>query len=140
MSFRASSQYAISVFTISLASALTPAPISAAETNYLIRNELFCSTSKNICIRGSLSYDVNPRLLALNGRVQRATGPGTLLIYLSGENRNGHRRVAEMEMHLLGHYSEIIDYKSIPDHPDIITWEVETILFDEDSSDNRQTR
>jgi hypothetical protein len=131
MSFEKLLRSAVLIYAATLAFVFAPAPASAAETIYLIRNDVFCSTSNSICIRGTLSYEVNPRLLRLNGRVQRATGPGVLLIYLSGANKRGHRRIAEMEIRVRGHYSEIIDFKVIPDHPDVSTWSIDSILFDE---------
>lgn len=113
-----------------IACAVVPAQVTASETHYLKRNELFCSVAEEICIRGTVSYEVNPRLLRLHGRVQSATGPGLLRIRVSGTNRLGHRRIADMEITLRGRYSEIIDFKMIPDHPDIANWEVSVVSYE----------
>jgi hypothetical protein len=77
-------------------------------------------------------------LLRLRGRVQRATGPGLLRIRVIGTNQHEHQRYAEMEIWLRGHYSEIINFKMIPDHPDVANWEVATVLFEPD--DGRRER
>lgn len=102
----------------------------AGETLYLIRNETFCSGHQEICIRGTVSYDVNSRLLRLRGRVQSAAGSGLLRIRLIGMNRLGHRRTTEMELSLRGKPSEIINYKMIPDHPDVEQWEIVSVSYE----------
>jgi len=113
-------------------------PVAASETHYLIRNKTFCSSNEEICIRGTLSYEINPRLLRLRGRVQSTTGPGLLRIRLIGMNRLEHRHTAEMELSLRGNHSEIINYKLIPDHPDVADWEVISISYELESADNYQ--
>ncbi len=105
-------------------------PAVASETHYLFRHEIVCSRDEAICIRGTLSFDVNPRLLRLRGRVQNATGSGLLRIRLTGANRLGHRRTTEIELFLRGTHSEIIDHKMIPDYPDIENWEVVSISYE----------
>jgi len=107
-------------------------PTVASETHYLIRNKVFCSSNDEICIRGTLSYEVNPRLLRLRGRVQSATGSGLLRIRLIGMNQLGHRHPTEMELSLRGNHSEIINYKMIPDHPDVADWEITSISYELD--------
>lgn len=107
----------------------------AGKTLYLLRNEMFCSGTEDICIRGTLSYEINPRLLRLRGRVQSASGPGLLRIRLIGMNRLGYRRTAEMEVSMRGNHSEIVDYKMIPDHPDVADWEILSISYELDSDE-----
>jgi hypothetical protein len=102
---------------------------------YIERDGLLCDDNHAVCLRAWLSYEPNPRLLRLRGRVQSATGPGLLKIILAGTNRNGDRRYTPMEIRLRGRYSEIVDYKMIPDHPDVDNWQIDTVSFidDEDS-------
>lgn len=102
----------------------------ASQIHYLKRNERFCDLDELLCVYGTLRYDVNPRLLRLWGRVQTSPGRGLLRIRLAGNNRLGHRRTTEMEIQLRGTASEIIEFKMIPDHPDIYNWEITTIRFE----------
>lgn len=102
----------------------------AGEIHYLKRNERFCDIHEQLCVRGSVRYDVNPRLLRLWGRVQTSPGRGLLRVRLTGTNRLGHRRTAEMEIQLRGTRSEIIDFKMIPDHPDVENWEITIVEFE----------
>ena len=96
---------------------------------YLFQNERVCDSDRVFCLRGTLSYHSNPRLLRLRARVQTAPGPGLLRIGLSGANQLGHRRFAPFEVRIRGHYSEIIDHKVIPDYPDVQEWVVERVDF-----------
>lgn len=104
--------------------------VDAGEIRYLKRNERFCDVDEQLCVRGTIRYDVNPRLLRLWGRVQTSPGRGLLLIRLAGTNRLDHNRTTAMEIQLRGTYSEIIEFKMIPDHPDVDNWEVTTIRFE----------
>ena len=115
---------------ISWSLAMTAA--AASQLTYLSRNTLICDEPRDFCLRGSLSYNPNPRLLRLNGRVQKAPGPGLLRITLTGTNRLGHRRFAPMELRLRGTYSEIVDHKMIPDYPDIYAWSVDRVEYQAD--------
>jgi len=107
----------------------------AGPRDYLFENERICDTHKVLCFRGTLSYESNPRLLRLNARVRTDPGPGLLRISLTGTNELGHRRFAPFEVRVRGRYSEIIDHKMIPDHPDVQGWEVERIEFIADEAD-----
>ena len=113
-----------------LAACLVPLAAAAGQTQYLKRNERFCDTDERLCLVGTLRYEVNPRLLRLWGRVQTSPGRGLLRIRLAGENRLGHRRTSEMEIPLRGRYSEIVEFKMIPDHPDVYAWNVTRIEFE----------
>ena len=73
---------------------------------------------------------MNPRLLRLSGRVKKTPGRGRLRIRLAGTNRLDHRRTTEMEVQLRGNLSEIVDFKMIPDYPDIENWEVVSIEYE----------
>jgi len=105
-------------------------PLRAGNYYYLLRNERFCDQEEQLCIRGTLSYEVNPRLLRLSGRVKKSPGRGRLRIRLAGTNKLEHRRTTEMEIQLRGNLSEIVDFKMIPDHPDIANWEVISIEYE----------
>jgi len=109
--------------------ALASAPSLASRTLYLARDDLICDGERIICIAGVLSYDVNDRLLWLRGRVQFATVPGLLQITLRGSNPLGHARYAPMEIQLRGRATEIVDFKMIPDYPDVANWAIDRIVF-----------
>jgi hypothetical protein len=101
----------------------------AGERQYLKKNELFCVDSGSLCVRASLYYDVNPRLLSLRGRVQKANGPGLLRFRLSGRNDLGHPRYTTLEVRLRGRYGEIIDSRMLPDAPDVNRWTLDRSDF-----------
>ena len=101
----------------------------AEPVDYLFRGERVCDFAEVFCLRGTLTYQANPRLLHLRARVQFAPGPGLLRIRFSGANELGHPRSAPFELRLQGRPSEIIDHKMIPDHPDVSQWNVEMIEF-----------
>ena len=103
---------------------------TAGPRYYLKKNELLCDAAKLLCIRGSLRYEINPRLFRLWGRVQTSPGRGLLRIRLNGTNRLEHSRTTMMEIQVRGTYSEIVDYKMIPDYPDVENWEVVMIEFE----------
>ncbi|MGI9344378.1 MAG: hypothetical protein ACR2QV_16215 [Gammaproteobacteria bacterium] len=102
----------------------------AGPTVHLLRNERFCDVENLLCMHGSLRYEVNPRLFRLWGRVQTSPGRGLLRIRFAGSNNLGHRRTSAMEVQLRGNYSEIVNFRMIPDHPDIANWQITTIEFE----------
>ncbi len=106
------------------------APALASDRLYLARDELLCDFEAETCLRGSLTYETNSRLLRLRARVESAPGPGMLRITLTGTTRQGFRRYAPMEIELRGRYSEIVDFKMIPDHPDVYDWTIDRIEFE----------
>ena len=101
----------------------------AGPIEYLFRNERVCDVENVFCLRGTLSYQSNPRLLRLSARVQKSPGPGQLRILLSGKSAQGHRHFAPFEVRLRGGNSEIIDHKMIPDYPEVQSWVVEEVRF-----------
>jgi hypothetical protein len=101
----------------------------AGPRDYLFRDERVCDLDNVFCFRGTLSYEANPRLIHLRARIQVAPGPGMLRIRLAGANQLGHRHFAPLEIRVRGRYSEIINHKMIPDHPDVQAWEVERVDF-----------
>jgi hypothetical protein len=109
--------------------ALAPTAAVGSRTLYLAREEPICDASRIVCIDGTLSYDVNDRLLWLRGRVQASTVPGVLQITVRGSNRLGHVRFAPMEIPLRGRATEIVDFRMIPDHPDVANWSIDRIEY-----------
>lgn len=112
----------------------------AGPRDYLFRDERICNTDEVFCIRGTMTYDSNPRLLHLRGRVQVAPGPGMLRIRLRGANELGHQRLAPFEVRVRGQYSEIINHKMVPDHPDVYEWRVERVEFIAESKSDQAYR
>ena len=108
---------------------LTAAPASASRTLYLARTERICDTAEIACVDGSLTFRVNTRVLWLNGRLKSSPGPGTLTIRVKGTTRLGYVRYAPMEIALDGHASEIVNYRMIPDDPDVYNWEIDAIEY-----------
>jgi len=106
----------------------------ASDRLYLKKNEIFCDTSKTLCLYGSFTYRVNSRIVSLNARVQKQTGPGEIYILLSGRNRQNDLRRAEIRIQIRGTYSEIIDYKMRPDAPDVSEWELSLFTFEAESN------
>lgn len=118
-----------------LIAALVPIAALGSRTVYLARDEVLCDAERIACVEGTLGYDVNPRLLWLTGRVQFATRPGLLEIVLKGSNRLGHVRYAPMEIELRGNASEIVDFRMIPDYPDVANWAIDRIRYRPDEDD-----
>jgi hypothetical protein len=101
----------------------------AGPLHYLARNELLCEPSKATCVRATLSYEQNERLLRLRGRLVSAPGPGIMRITVTGTTRQGYRRYAPMEIPIRGQPTEIVNFKMIPDHPDVYDWIIDRVEF-----------
>jgi hypothetical protein len=108
----------------------TSAAIAGPTETIIGRNAVFCDDGNSVCLRGTLTYRSNPRMLDLRSRVQRATGPGLLKIRLVGENADGHTRRTTIELEIRGNYSEIVNTRLITDHPDVDSWTVDSISFE----------
>ena len=108
---------------------LSSVELSASEIQYLKKSESFCDSTGVVCLRGTISYRVNSRVLQLRARLQKAPGPGRLLIGVTGNNRLGHPRRADIEVNIRGNNSEIVRTEMIPDAPDVYSWELGTIRF-----------
>jgi hypothetical protein len=93
-------------------------------------NSELCDGQRQVCLRGSLTYYPNPRLLVLNSRVEHAPGPGLLKFQLVGENSDGDKRLTTLEVSIRGNYSEIVNDKLITDHPDVYSWRLVSITFE----------
>jgi len=103
---------------------------SAAERFYIKKNETFCDSSGTLCLLGSFTYRPNSRILSINARVQKNTGPGTIRIILTGSNRQEIQRRIEFELTIRGNYSEIIDHQMRPDAPDVSEWRISSFTFE----------
>lgn len=121
--------------------ALLLAPLAAvgASTDFLVRNGMICDEERTMCIRGTLAYYPNPRIMELRGRLSHAPGPGWVRILFAG-NRDGQRASAVMEIPIRGRHSEIIDRRFIPDNPAIRNWRVLSIRFEADDGAGRAAR
>ena len=108
---------------------LISATLPASAVQYLKKNEAFCDSSGTVCLRGTISYRVNPRLLQLRARITKAPGPGQLKINVAGNNRLAHPRRAAIEVTIRGKASEIVNTDMIPDAPDVSQWELVSIQF-----------
>jgi hypothetical protein len=53
-----------------------------------------------------------------------------MLITLTGTTRQGDRRYAPMEIAIRGKPTEILDFKMIPDHPDVYDWVIDRVAFE----------
>ena len=106
----------------------------AAERLYIKKNETFCDSSGKLCLHGSFTYRVNSRIVSLNARVQKQTGPGEIQITLSGTNRQDMLRLTEIRFSIRGTYSEIIDHKMRPDAPDVAEWHLSSFRFEANSN------
>ena len=102
---------------------------SAAERNYIKKNERFCDSDKVLCIDGTISYEPNTRILSLRARVQKQTGPGEIRLNFSGTNRQGSIKRTEIVMKIRGRHSEILDRRIRPDAPDVSNWKLDRFVF-----------
>ena len=114
---------------MALSSLLLSGAAEASRIDYLAREDPICTTSQSACIDGTLSFESNNRLLWLRGRLRDATGPGVFEIILIGRTRQGFVRYAPMEIELRGKSSEIVDFRMIPDHPDVYEWQIDRVNF-----------
>ncbi len=101
----------------------------AGPREYLFQSQYVCDERELLCFRGTMSFDLNPRVVELRARVRTAPGPGLLRIRLAGTNELGHRRISPFEVRVRGTHSEIINHRMIPDHPDVTSWQVELVEF-----------
>ena len=104
------------------------------------RNATLCDRDDLVCVRGTLTYESNPRLFELRSRVVRASGPGLLRFRVVGQNNLGHVRRATIEVEIRGRPSEIVNTRMIPDWPDVSEWELEAISFVPTASQRSRSR
>lgn len=101
----------------------------SAERSYLKKSETFCATGHSLCLVGSLWYEPNSRLLSLNARIEKQTGPGTIRITFVGSSRLNVQRRTELNVSVRGAHSEIIDHQMRPDAPDVYEWRIDSFAF-----------
>ena len=118
------------VFVLLLSLFASPAATAGPSETIIGKNALFCDEQDRVCLRGTLTYRANPRLLELRSRVQKTAGPGVLKIRLVGENADGHVRRTTIELRIRGDYSEIVNTRLITDHPDVYSWDLDSISFE----------
>ena len=85
-----------------------------------------------VCLRGTIAYEPNVRILSINARVQKQTGPGELRLGFSGSNRQGMLRYTEIVLMIRGTASEIVDHHMRPDAPDVANWTLNSFEFQKD--------
>ena len=108
---------------------LAAAAAGASGFRFLVEDETLCADDERLCIRGSLSYEPNPRLVDFRGRVTATAEPGEFVLVLVGHQRDGTRRYAEMRLAVKGKYSEVVSQRMIPDWPDIDDWALDHVAF-----------
>jgi hypothetical protein len=111
---------------------LIAATARAGTFYFLARNERICAVDGPVCVRATISYDTNSRVLHLRGRVDRTVGPGWLRLTFVGVSERNERGSTTMEFPIRGKWSEVLDRKLIPDHPQIADWRLEAMSFTAD--------
>ncbi len=122
-----------------VAGLLAAGTTAATPSDFLVRNDYICDAERIMCIRGTLVFLPDSRIMQLNGRVAGSPGPGWVRILFQGEWR-GHLASTVMEFPIRGANSEIIDYKYIPDNPAVRYWRVLNIAFEPDEEAARAAR
>ncbi len=107
-------------------------PAGASTFYFLARDDRICAADGPVCIRATISYDTNSRVLHLRGRVDRTAEPGWLRLTFVGVSERNQRGSTTMEFPIRGRWSEVLDRKLIPDHPQIADWRLETMSFTPD--------
>jgi hypothetical protein len=115
---------------------LAGAPAIGATWDYLARDEVICAEGETVCLRATLTYERNYRVLRLRGRVQEAAGPGLLTIMVTGRNRRGDTYYSPMEIRLRGKSTELVDFKMIPDYPEVYEWAIYRVTFRPDEEED----
>lgn len=115
-----------------LLSALLAVPASAYGPDLLLRQGRLCDEEQRFCLRGTIRYYPNSRLIEINGRVARAPGPGWVSILFRGSDRNNQPSTAVMEFPVRGDATEIIDRRFITDYPQVNQWRIIGMIFEPD--------
>ena len=115
--------------TLFVSSFLGSPSIAAGRTEYLLRNETFCSSNKEICVKGSLSYTHGTGTVKLHGRVKSVKGPGLLLVSLTGTDKFGRTRFFDLEVAIRGKRTEIVDYERFTGARDVESWELSEVIY-----------
>ena len=131
MTFLPEHRWAATLSGIMLAGLVLSAPTSATPSDFLARNEDICTSDRSMCIRGTLIYRPDSRIMELTGRVAGTPGPGWVRILFQGSWR-GNLASSVMEFPIRGIYSEIIDFRYIPDNPAVRHWRILDVRFEPD--------
>ena len=102
---------------------------TAEQRRYIKKAEVFCDTADIICLRGSLTYEANSRILTLHARIQRQVVPGTNTMHFTGSNRQDVLKRTEIVHNVKGRYSEIVNKSIRPDAPDVSNWQLASFSF-----------
>lgn len=117
---------------ILVALASLPLPAAADGPDLLLRQKQLCNQEQNFCLRGTVLYYPNSRVIELSGRVVRAPGPGWVNILFRGSDRNNYPNTTAMEFAVRGVHSEIVDRAFIPDYPQVRYWRIIGLTFEAD--------
>ena len=112
---------------------LVPGICAATPSDFLVRNDDICDSQRNMCIRGTLVYQPDSRIMSLYGRVTGSPGPGWVKILFRG-NWRGNLASSIMEFPIRGVYSEIVDFRYIPDNPAVRHWRILSVSFEPDEA------
>ncbi len=115
---------------------LLPALAEASAPEFLVRNGDICDPDRILCIRGSLIYQPDSRIMEMTGRVAGSPGAGWVRILFQG-NWRGHLASSVMEIPIRGTNSEIVNFKYIPDNPAVRHWRILTVSFEPDEAAGR---
>lgn len=112
---------------------LLPVLAAASPPDFLVKNDDICDPDRTMCIRGSLIYLPDSRIMQLTGRVAGSPGPGWVRILFQGAWR-GYLASSVMEIPIRGTNSEIVEFKYIPDNPAVRYWRILAISFEPDET------
>ena len=121
---------------IALCFLLLPSTTLPAASEFLVKNSDICDAEGTMCIRGTLVYRPDSRIMELRGRVKGSPGPGWVRILFRGSWR-GNLASSVFEFPIRGRNSEIIDRKYIPDNPAVRHWRILNIAFERDNAAER---
>lgn len=124
---------------ILVAGLLVPALSAGTPSDFLVQNDDICDSERRMCIRGTLIYRPDSRIMELYGRVSGSPGPGWVRILFQGSWR-GHLASSIMEFPIRGAYSEIVDFRYIPDNPAVRHWRILSVSFEPDPEAARAAR
>lgn len=112
--------------------ALLASPVAADVPDLLLRESRLCDEDRGFCLRGTILYYRNSRLIEVHARVARAPGPGWVSILFRGSDRNNQPNTTVMEFPVRGASSEIIDRSFINDYPQVNQWRIIGMIFEPD--------
>jgi hypothetical protein len=114
---------------IAFALILSVVTATAEQRHYIKKTEVFCDAAHIICLRGSLTYEANSRILKLHARIQKQVVPGTITMLFTGSNRQDMLKRTEIVHAVKGRYSEIVNKSIRPDAPDVSNWQLHSFTF-----------